>query len=146
MILLKPANYLILFATICCLFAACSHTKANLSEPALSEKKLHQFYPGELENADEIRIRSGSTGELRTYTDKHQIQQWLDSVRDITFQASPHREDGVGYLYLLYILERGEEKLAFFTTSIDEHYYTDSKELHSRMEELFVQPAANSGL
>jgi len=131
----------LLLLPIICLLTACSQSNASLPE-----KQLHQFYPGDLSQVDEVRIRSGSTGELRTYKDKQQVQQWLNSIRDITFIASPAREKGVGYLYVVYLWEQGEPKLTFDTISIDDHYFTDSKLLQSSMEELFLLPAASSGL
>lgn len=131
----------LLLLPIICLLAACS--QSNASQP---EKLLHQFYPGDISQVDEVRIRSGSTGELRTYTDKQQIQQWLNSIRDITFTSSPAREKGVGYLYVVYLWEQGEQKLTFDTISIDDHYFTESSMLQASIEDLFLLPAASSGL
>lgn len=121
---------------------ACRMQSANASLPG---KQQQQFYPGDLSQVDEIRIRSGSTGALRTYTDKQQIQQWLNSIRDITFTASPARERGVGYLYDVYLWEQGKQQLTFNTISIGDHYFTESSMLQSSIEDLYLLPAPQAG-
>ncbi|REK77483.1 hypothetical protein [Paenibacillus paeoniae] len=139
--MIRHWSKLFLLLTILSLFSACSHSKPNT--PIQSEKQLYPFYPGDLSKADEIRIRSGSTGELHTYTDQNQVQLWLESIRDIPFFAAPDREDSVGYLYHVYILEQGEETLSFYTASIGNHYFTDSEELRSKIEQLLLLPATS---
>jgi hypothetical protein len=50
-------------------------------ESKLTTKQLQEFYPGDISKVNHIEIRSGSTGELKIFTDKQQVQDWLSGVR-----------------------------------------------------------------
>ncbi|MNH95921.1 hypothetical protein D3C73_485750 [compost metagenome] len=105
--------------------------------PNLTVKQLQEFYPGELSNVNHIEIRSGSTGELRTFTDKQQVQNWLDGVSNLAFKPDPNQDKRVGFLYAVDLFEGKDSKLRFTPGDIQGNYYVYNKDLEKQIRELF---------
>ncbi|WNR44159.1 hypothetical protein [Paenibacillus roseipurpureus] len=107
-------------------------------KPKLTTKQLEAFYPGDISKVDHIEIRSGSTGELRVYTDQKVVQDWIEKVRHIPMIPDPNQEGKVGYLFAVGLFEGKEKKLGFSSTDIADHYYLHSKELAKQISDLFT--------
>ena len=103
----------------------------------LTVKQLEEFYPGDISKVDHIEIRSGSTGELKTYTDKQVVQDWIGKVRHIKLTPDPNQEGRAGFLYSVVLFEDKEKKLVFTPGGIGGAYYLHSEELVKRISELF---------
>jgi hypothetical protein len=116
-------------------------TVAGCSEPApepdLTVKQLNQLYPGKLQDVDYMEIRSGSTGELKAYTDQSKIQQWLDKVGELELTPDSNQEGRSGFLYGVSLFENKELKLGFITNNINGVYYNHNEELTAAIEQLF---------
>jgi len=117
------------------LFAAgCSKSP---SVPDLTPKKLHELYPGDIRQVDYMEIRSGSTGELKSYSDKEQIQEWIASVENIIMVPNTNQEGKVGFLFSVALYEDKQIKLSFTPSSSNKIYYLHNEELFSSIKQLF---------
>ncbi|UJF35128.1 hypothetical protein [Paenibacillus hexagrammi] len=106
------------------------------SEP-LQPITLKQLYPGDIQNVDQIDIRSGSTGELKSYTNQKMIHAWIDAVSELELQPDPNQEGRTGFQYSVTLYEHKESKLSFLTNSIHGHYYLDNKAFTDLIKQLF---------
>ncbi|ETT62834.1 hypothetical protein MHI43_15750 [Paenibacillus sp. FSL H8-0457] len=103
----------------------------------LTTKKLQELYPGDIANVDSIEITDGSSGERKLFTNKKQIQAWLDQVKDMKFEPDPNQEDRSGFLYTVSLREGREIKLGFTPNSQGGHYYIHNEELSTQIQDLF---------
>jgi hypothetical protein len=103
----------------------------------LRSKRLIEFYQGDITKVNHIEIRSGSTGELVTITDKQKVQDWISRVEHIEFIPDTNQEKRVGYLYFVDLFEGNERKLRFSPTDVEGHYYIYNKKLGTEIQNLF---------
>ncbi|MFJ7934559.1 hypothetical protein [Sporosarcina sp. NPDC096371] len=108
------------------------------SERSLMPRTFEEIYPANLSDVTEIEIRHGN-GELKKFTDKEMIDDWLESLKDITFEPADKQEGSVGYLYSVKIFEGNEVKIFFDTSKIDDFYYIPNNQVVELIEELFVE-------
>ncbi|UVI29305.1 hypothetical protein [Paenibacillus spongiae] len=132
----KPAAALFVLVVFMLIVAGCSET-APEQEPPLTTKNLDELYPGDIQKVDYIEIRSGSTGELRTYTDEKQIQDWIREVRDTPFVPDPNQEGRTGFLYAVTLFVNKEVQFSFTTNSTGRHYYIHNDGLLEKIQALF---------
>ena len=109
----------------------------DVNDTKLTIKQLQEFYPGDISKVDHIEIRRGSTGELKTLTDKEQVQDWLSRVRNIELKPDPNQEDRVGYLFNVDLFEGNDKKLRFTPSNIEGNYYAYNEELERKIREIF---------
>ncbi|WP_079911514.1 hypothetical protein [Paenibacillus sp. 32352] len=102
----------------------------------LSVKKLSEFYNGDISKVDTIEITDGSSGKRKSFTDREQVQAWIDSVRHIELIPDPNQEDRSGFLYAVSLFENKELKLGFTPNSIGGHYYIHNDEMKAQIEQL----------
>ncbi|NOU99056.1 hypothetical protein [Paenibacillus planticolens] len=126
--------HFVIFFVIAVLLTAC---KPNEQPSALTSKKLYELYPGDLAKVDTIEIRSGSTGELKTFTEPDQIQPWIQNVREISFVPDPNQEGRVGFLFSVSFFENKQVKFSFTTNSSGSNYYLHNEELKNSIQTLF---------
>ena len=113
---------------------ACS--KPPVEEP-LTTKKLGEFYPGDISKVDSIVIVDGETGRRKVFTDKQEVQDWINQVKDMEFVPDPNQEGRSGFLYAVTLREKGEDKMGFSPNAAGGHYYIHNEELRIKIEELF---------
>lgn len=99
---------------------------------------FQEIYPDNLSDVTKIEIRHGG-GELKTITDLEIIDDWIDSIKDITFEPDENQEGGVGYLYSVKLFEENDVKIFFDTSEIDDYYYISNNQIVERIEKLFVE-------
>ncbi|MEF2244358.1 MULTISPECIES: hypothetical protein [unclassified Paenibacillus] len=125
---------LTLFIALALVAAGCSKSSPT---PDLAPQKVQELYPGDLKQVDSIEIRSGSTGELKTYSDREQIQQWLSSIANIVITPEADQEGSVGTLFSVYLFENKQLRLTFTNNSIRNVYYVSNNELLEAIKSLF---------
>jgi hypothetical protein len=123
----KVLKRLVLF-TIFLLIGGCTNNESN---------SLADLYPGDFSKVNHLEIRSGSTGELVTITDKQQVQDWLSRVSSMEFIRDSNQEEKVGYLYYVDLFEDEVRKLRFTPGDVEGNYYIYNKELEAEIRELF---------
>lgn len=106
------------------------------SQPRKTET-FSNIYKEDLSKVDKIKIQSGRTGELRTITDQEQIQQWLNSVKDLQFIPKSNQEDQKGWLYWVILYKGDNKEFEFFNNRIDDIYYDSNEQLNTSLEKLF---------
>ena len=114
--------------------AGCSKAPSKID---LTPRQLHELYPGDIKHVNYMEIRSGSTGELKSYSDKEQIGQWISSVENIVMVPDPNQEGRVGFLFSVALFEDKQIKLSFTPNSSNKIYYIHNKELFSSIKQLF---------
>lgn len=125
---------LALFLTLVFLLTSC---KSAEPAPQLTAKKLHELYPGDLTKVDTIEIRSGSTGEFKTFNEPTDVQLWINQVRDMIFEPDPNQEGRAGFLYAVSFLENNQVKFSFTPNSTGGHYYLHNEKLTNSIRTLF---------
>lgn len=126
------------FAAVVLISAAgCS---SHSIEPKIKVQKLHEAYPGDIEQVTRIEIRNGGTGELRTFTDQQSIDKWIRAVRELELIPDPNQEDRTGYSLGVSLYERKELKLGFTESSIDGHYILVNEALIDATKQLYESP------
>ncbi|NEW08339.1 hypothetical protein GK047_20280 [Paenibacillus sp. SYP-B3998] len=111
--------------------------KATKKGLKLTTKQLQEFYPGDISKVNHIEIRSGSTGELKTFTNKQQLQDWLSGVRNLEFKPDPNQEKRVGYLFFVDFFEGNDKKLRLTPGDVEGNYYIYNKDLEKQIRNLF---------
>lgn len=125
---------LTLFIALALVAAGCSKSSPT---PDLAPQKVQELYLGDLKQVDSIEIRSGSTGELKTYSDREQTQQWLSSIANIVITPEADQEGSVGTLFSVYLFENKQLRLTFTNNSIRNVYYVSNNELLEAIKSLF---------
>ncbi|MDD9267804.1 hypothetical protein ACFPES_12280 [Paenibacillus sp. GCM10023248] len=128
---------MLLLALTILLLSSCGSADPADPAPPLTAKTLQELYPGDLTKVDAIEIRSGSTGELKSFTDPANVQQWINQVRDTVFQPDPNQEDRAGFLYAVSLLENKQVKFSFTPNSTGGHYYLYNEQLTNSIRTLF---------
>jgi hypothetical protein len=115
--------------------AACQgqHEQPKEVKPVL----ITELYQGDFSKVDKLTIRSGSTGELRTITDKEKIGQWLDFIQDIRFVPDPDQEPRSGWRYWIALYEGENKVFELFPNNIHGVYYIPDEQVMASMAELF---------
>ncbi|WP_282935356.1 hypothetical protein [Paenibacillus sp. RC67] len=116
------------------IIVGCSKTVPG---PGLTPKTLSELYPGDIQKVDYIEIRSGSTGQLKSYTDQKQIQDWINGVRNLIWVPDPNQEGRSGFLYGVSLFENKELKLGFTNNNVAGNYYIHNEELVNEIRDLF---------
>jgi hypothetical protein len=98
---------------------------------------LEEIYQGNLSGVSKIEIRRGSSGELKTITDKAIVQEWLNSIKDINFVPDKKQEIRKGYLYYANLFEGEDVKLYFDSSKINDFYYERNEQIPEKLEALF---------
>jgi len=111
----------------------CSNT---VSEPDLTTKTLLEIYPGDIQKVDYVEIRSGSKGQLKSYTDQEKIQEWLNKVSQLKLVPDLNQEGGVGFLYSVTLFENEESKLKFTNNNVA-GIHIHNEELLKEIQNLF---------
>ncbi|MCG7376292.1 hypothetical protein MH215_04760 [Paenibacillus sp. ACRSA] len=102
----------------------------------LTTQTIQQFYPGDMENVDSIEITDGSSGVRKVFSNKKQIQEWINQVKNLTFVPDSNQEDRSGFLYAVSLLENNQIKLGFTPNSQGGHYYIHNEELTTQIQRL----------
>ncbi|MCZ8535920.1 hypothetical protein M9R32_01790 [Paenisporosarcina quisquiliarum] len=97
---------------------------------------FQEIYPANLSDVTKIEIRHGG-GELKTITDVEIIDDWLNSIKEITFEPDENQEGRVGYTYSVKIFEKRDVKMYFDTSKINDFYYLPNNQIMKRIEHLF---------
>ncbi|NGQ96795.1 hypothetical protein G3578_16645 [Brevibacillus sp. SYP-B805] len=96
-----------------------------------------ELYQGDLSKVDKLTIRNGSTGELRTITDKAKIVQWLQVMKDVRFVPDPNQEPRSGWRYWVSLYEGENKVFELFPNNVNGVYYLTDEKVMASMEELF---------
>jgi uncharacterized protein Veg len=123
--------FLILFICLFCI-VGCQ------SEARLKPMTFQEIYPAILSDVTKIEIRHGG-GELKTIKDVKIIDDWLESIKDITFEPDENQEGRVGYKYSVKLFEEKDVKIYFDTSKIDDFYYIPNNQIMERIEKLFEE-------
>ncbi|RIX60292.1 hypothetical protein D3P08_01610 [Paenibacillus nanensis] len=113
------------------LISACSQSNNTTS------KKLSEFYPGEIQNVDQVEITNGSSGERKSFKNKENISEWLESIKDVTFRIDQEQEKRDGFRYSVKLFESGENKLSFSTNTINDRQYITDDNFYESIKEFF---------
>jgi len=114
-----------------------SLNKDNHDEDGGMPRDLESFYSGVITAVDSIEIFSGDNGNIVSITDQTQIQQWIEKVKHLKIVLDPNREDTVGVLYSVKLMEKGDQKLSFSPTSINGERMETQNELADLIKELY---------
>ncbi|WP_342541779.1 hypothetical protein MHH33_11150 [Paenisporosarcina sp. FSL H8-0542] len=106
------------------------------SEVQLKPMTFQEIYPANLSHVTKIEIRHGG-GKLKTITDVEIIDDWLDSIKEITFEPEENQEGRVGYKYSVKLFEENDVKIFFTTSKINDFYYKTNNQIMERTEKLF---------
>ncbi len=103
----------------------------------LKPVRFTELYRGDLTKVDALTIRSGSTGEVRTITDKATIARWLDLMKTIRFVPDPNQEPRSGWIYWVALYEGETKVFEFHPNQIHGVYYIPDEQVISSVNELF---------
>lgn len=83
----------VVFILILLLISACSQSNN------ITSKKLSEFYPGEIQNVDQIEITDGSSGGSKSFKNKENISEWLETIKDVTFRLDQDQGKRDGFRF-----------------------------------------------
>lgn len=125
-----------LFFVIILMLFGCSNDNESVKH-TMTPTTLSALYPGDIQKVDSIEIRSGSTGELKAYTDHTQVQEAINKLSELTLVPDPNQEGRTGFLYSISFFEGKELKLGITNNSIAGVYYNHNEDLVQEMQALF---------
>ena len=103
------------------------------------EKTIEQVLEKEgFTNIEEINITNGSTGEMKTLTDKTQIDELLSLINDVTLYKDANQETRDGFLYNL-LFKEGSKKLSISNNLVHDTYYTTDPDLANSLKPFYEQ-------
>lgn len=88
-----------------------------------------------LDAGDRIEFRSGASGNTRVLTDKDQIADFIDKVKDIPFPLQFSQAERSGYGYSITFYEHGERKFGFSTENVKGKYYNIKPDMLKAIKE-----------
>ncbi|RAP77708.1 hypothetical protein [Paenibacillus montanisoli] len=127
---------LLLLFVIAVIATGCGNTP-TAKESDLTTKKMNEFYPGDISNVELIEITDGETGERRVFTNKQQIDEWINQVKDMDFVPDPNQGERDGFLFSVSLFEGQEKKLSFTTNYLGGHYYIHKEELLTAINDFY---------
>ncbi|WP_405080654.1 hypothetical protein ACI48J_24480 [Paenibacillus chitinolyticus] len=86
---------------------------------------------------DRIDIHNGSTGELRTFTEKEIVRKWIDEARTIEITPDPNQEQRTGFRYSANLYEGDQQKFGFTDGHIGNVYILSSEQLYNQLKNLY---------
>lgn len=112
------------------LVVACSHGKTQ---------KLEQFIKdADIDNVEKIILQDGSTGALKTMTDKEQIDQFLSLIKNVQYIPLENQEKQNGWRYGITMFD-GEKQFQFTLNKIDDVYYDTVPDINPIVEDFYEQ-------
>lgn len=118
------------------MLAGCSHSEEKKVPPLTT---LKQQYPGDLRRVDQIMLRDGSTGARVTIHNKHEIDSFLDRIKDAVLQPDNNQEERIGFIYGVQLYEDEEVKLGFTPYGMNGVYYQENRDLKKEIQTYFEQ-------
>ncbi|MEC0247422.1 hypothetical protein P4H65_16670 [Paenibacillus chitinolyticus] len=106
-------------------------------EIEMSPKPLANYFQSEWDKIDRIDIRNGSTGELRTFTEKEIVRKWIDEARTIEITPDPNQEQRTGFRYSANLYEGDQQKFGFTDGHIGNVYILSSEQLYNQLKNLY---------
>lgn len=123
--------FLILFV-----ITACS-SQEEPREIELKPYTLADLAKKDFTNVDRITIKSGETGEEKTFEDKEQISTFMKKMEDAYFTPDINQEKRTGWTYMVTFYEGGKKVLEFYQNFIDDIYFKPDEKVITNIEELF---------
>ena len=121
---------LLIFVNLIFLIGGCSNYDEKTIEQVLEKEGFT--------NLEEIIITNGSTGEMKTLTDKTQIDELLSLINDVTLYKDPNQEARDGFLYSL-LFKEGSKKLSISNNLVHDTYYTTGPDLANSLKPFYEQ-------
>ena len=121
---------LLIFVNLIFLIGGCSNYDEKTIEQVLEKEGFT--------NIEEINITNGSTGEMKTLTDKTQIDELLSLINDVTLYKDPNQEARDGFLYNL-LFKEGSKKLSISNNLVHDTYYTTEPDLANVLKPFYEQ-------
>ena len=121
---------LLIFINLIFLLGGCSNYDEKTIEQVLEKEGFT--------NIEEINITNGSTGEMKTLTDKTQIDELLSLINDVTLYKDPNQEARDGFLYNL-LFKEGSKKLSISNNLVHDTYYTTDPDLANSLKPFYEQ-------
>ncbi|HHY74976.1 MAG TPA: hypothetical protein GX497_17445 [Bacillus bacterium] len=129
-VLLLPAFLFIL------VLGACSSQEAP-REIELKPYKLAELAKQDFSKVDKIAIKSGETGEEKTFEDKEQVQDFIKNIEAVTFTPDINQERRAGWTYMITFYEGRKKAFEFYPNYIDDIYFKQDDSVVAIVEELF---------
>lgn len=104
------------------LVVACSHRKTQTLEQFMKD--------ADIENVEKIILQDGSTGALKTMTDKEQIDEFLSLIKNVQYIPLENQEKQNGWRYGITMVD-GEKQFQFTPNNINDIYYDTVPDLLS---------------
>ena len=121
---------LLIFVNLIFLIGGCSNYDEKTIEQVLEKEGFT--------NLEEIIITNGSTGEMKTLTDKTQIDELLSLINDVTLYKDANQETRDGFLYNL-LFKEGSKKLSISNNLVHDTYYTTGPDLANSLKPFYEQ-------
>lgn len=114
-----------------------SGNQSSAKSSDVTPKELEMYYPGDIMKVDSIEIFDGSNGNRKTITDQVRIREWIEKVRHLRMVPDPDQKDSAGVLFRVTLFEKGEKKLTFTPTQVDNKPIEPNSALADLMKELY---------
>jgi len=130
-------KYLRIMIPLLLAFSVSACSKNTHPPIELHSTTIGDAYPGNLVNVDKIELVDGSTGSRETIEQKHEIDGFLNELKDIVLEPDENQEGRVGYRFRIILYENDDVQLDFTPQAIKGIYYEPNEKFDERIRKLF---------
>lgn len=116
--------------------SACSSEEAP-REIELKPYTLMDLAKQDFANVDKITIKSGETGEEKTFEDPNQVSTFMKNMEDAYFTPDINQEKRTGWTYWVKLYEGRKMVYEFYPSYVDDIYFKPDEKVVANIEELF---------
>jgi hypothetical protein len=117
--------------------SACTSQEEAPREIELKPYTLMDLANQDFSKVDSITIKSGETGEEKTFEDSEQVSNFLKNMEGAYFTPDINQEKRTGWTYWVKLYEGRKMVYEFYPTFIDDIYFKPDEKVVSNIEELF---------
>lgn len=103
---------------------------------SLESKTLPQLYRGQFDDVDQIIIIDGTTGFPKIVSEKVEIEEFLQKIKDFQFIPEDNQETEKGYKYAITLFE-GKKSFMFTLNQVNNHYYYTEPDIYPFIDEFY---------
>lgn len=117
--------------------SACSSQEEAPREIELKPYTLMDLAKQDFAGVDKIIIKSGETGEEKTFEDPEQVSSFMKNMEDAYFTPDVNQEKRTGWTYWVKLFEGNKMVYEFYPSYVDEIYFKPDDKVVSNIENIF---------
>lgn len=118
------------------IMSACSSEEAP-REIELKPYTLMDLANQDFAGVDKITIKSGETGEEKTFEDPEQVSSFIKNMGDAYFTPDINQEKRSGWTYWVKLYEGKKMVYEFYPSYVDDIYFKPDEKVIANIEGLF---------